>query len=125
MAKTRYAIVGVGLRSGMYVEAITETFADRCELVGLCDLNEGRLQRTAAIAAKAGADVPCFDAADFEAMIAQTKPDCVVIAVKDCDHDTYIVRAMELGCDVIIEKPLTTDETKCRAILDAQRRTGR
>ena len=125
VAKKRYAIVGVGLRSGMYVEAITETFADRCELVGLCDLNEGRLKRTAAIAAKAGTEVPCFDAADFEAMIAQTKPDCVVVAVKDCDHDIYILRAMELGCDVIIEKPLTTDEVKCGKILEAQRGTGR
>jgi predicted dehydrogenase len=32
---------------------------------------------------------------------------------------------MELGCDVITEKPMTTDEKKCRAILKTQRRTGR
>ena len=32
---------------------------------------------------------------------------------------------MEAGCDVITEKPLTTDEAKCQAILDVQKRTGR
>jgi hypothetical protein len=37
----------------------------------------------------------------------------------------YIIRAMELGCDVISEKPMTIDENKAQAILDAIRRTGR
>ena len=32
---------------------------------------------------------------------------------------------MELGCDVITEKPMTTDEVKAQAILDAVKRTGR
>ena len=32
---------------------------------------------------------------------------------------------MEVGCDVICEKPLTTDEDKAGEILDAMRRTGR
>ena len=32
---------------------------------------------------------------------------------------------MEAGCDVITEKPMTTDAEKCRQILDARHRTGR
>jgi predicted dehydrogenase len=32
---------------------------------------------------------------------------------------------MELGADVLTEKPMTTDEIKCQAILDAEKRTGR
>ena len=35
-----------------------------------------------------------------------------------------IVGALERGCDVITEKPMTTDEQKCQAILDAERRRG-
>jgi predicted dehydrogenase len=49
----------------------------------------------------------------------------VIVTTKDAAHSDYIVRAMQLGCDVMTEKPLTTDEKKCRAILEAQRRTGR
>ena len=37
----------------------------------------------------------------------------------------YIVRAMELGCDAISEKPMTTDAAKIKAIYDAIERTGR
>jgi predicted dehydrogenase len=32
---------------------------------------------------------------------------------------------MELGCDVMTEKPMTTDEKKCRAIFKAKERSGR
>jgi predicted dehydrogenase len=32
---------------------------------------------------------------------------------------------MKLGCDVISEKPMTTDAEKCQAILDAVKATGR
>ena len=43
----------------------------------------------------------------------------------DRTHHHYIIRAMELGCDVISEKPMTVDEEKCQEILDAVKRTGR
>jgi predicted dehydrogenase len=32
---------------------------------------------------------------------------------------------MEAGCDVITEKPMTTDAAKCQRIIDTQQRTGR
>ena len=70
-------------------------------------------------------NVPLFDAADFDRMIRETKPDVVIVTTKDGTHDQYIIRAMELGCDVMTEKPMTTDEKKCRAILETQRKTGR
>ena len=42
-------------------------------------------------------------------MIAETKPDVVIVTTVDSTHADYICRAMELGCDVITEKPMTTD----------------
>ena len=58
-------------------------------------------------------------------MVRQTRPDTVIVTTVDVYHHRYIVRALELGCDVITEKPMTTDAVKCRAIMDAVRRTGR
>ncbi|MGC9347739.1 MAG: Gfo/Idh/MocA family protein, partial [Anaerolineae bacterium] len=52
-------------------------------------------------------------------------PDTVIVTTKDCFHDKYVVRAMELGCDVITEKPMTTDAEKCQRIIDTQHETGR
>ena len=50
-----------------------------------------------------------YDAADFEKMIIEQRIDTVVVATIDCTHHTYLIRAMELGCDTITEKPMTTD----------------
>lgn len=148
--RTRYAIVGLGGRHYMFHEAILSTFADHAQLVALCDLNPGRLalsQRLAQVAltapdqyaqalkgmdgqeivaAAAGAPaVPGYSPDDFDRMIAETKPDTVIVTSKDATHDEYICRAMELGCDVITEKPMTTDADKLRRILATQQRTGR
>jgi predicted dehydrogenase len=72
-----------------------------------------------------GIDVlPTYLAADFDRMIADQKPDCVIVTTMDRTHHKYIIRAMELGCDVISEKPMTTDVEKCRQILDAVEQTG-
>ncbi len=125
-SRKRYALVGVGSRSNMYRDAVLKTYAEHCQMVGFCDVNEGRLklaQRKAR--AMSGAEVPIFDAKDFDKMIRETKPEIVIVTTKDATHDRYIIRAMELGCDVMTEKPMTTDENKCRAILKAQQRTGR
>ena len=125
MTKKRFAQVGLGSRSWMYSTAIVETFADTCELVGLCDMNEGRLKLRYDWAIENGCDVVAYDEKHFEDMIAERKPDVVIVTTKDCFHDEYIIRAMEAGCDVITEKPMTTDDKKCAAILDAQKRTGK
>ncbi len=124
--KKRYALVGVGGRSSMYREAVLETYAAHSEMVGFCDLNLGRLKLAQTKArAVAGVEVPIYEAKDFDRMVRETKPDVVIVTTKDATHSQYIIRAMELGCDVMTEKPMTTDEKKCRAIIDTQRKTGR
>jgi len=124
--RKRYALVGVGSRSNMYRTAILKTYAEHNQLVGFCDVNEGRLKLAQRKAHEvAGVEVPIYDAKDFDRMIRETKPEVVIVTTKDATHSIYIIRAMELGCDVMTEKPMTTDEKKCRAILEAQHRTGR
>lgn len=124
--KKRYALVGLGSRSGMYRDAIFKTHAEFGEMVGFCDNNLGRLKLAQSKARdKAKVEVPVYEAKDFDRMVAETKPDVVIVTTKDCTHSQYIIRAMELGCDVMTEKPMTTDEAQCRAILEAQRKTGR
>lgn len=122
----RYANVGTGSRSGMYQRAILDTYKDHAEMVGYADVNEGRLRMAQARAKEAtGKDVPGFHADDFDRMIEQTRPDTVIVTTVDATHHEYIIRAMELGCDVITEKPMTTDAQKVQQIVDAQKRTGK
>lgn len=69
--------------------------------------------------------VPTYKAQEFDRMIEETKPDTVIVTSIDRTHHRYIIRAMELGCDVISEKPMTVDEEKCQEILEAIERTGK
>ncbi len=109
----------------MYFRAVLETYADTSEMVAVCDINEGRLALALEEAQALGADVKGYPAHQFDQMIAETRPDTVIVTTKDSFHDVYMVRAMELGCDVITEKPMTTDAEKCQRIIDTQRATGR
>ncbi len=122
--KKRYAQVGVGGRSIMFTNAILGEWKESSELVAICDNNAGRLALREKVIAELGGSVKTYPAEQFDRMIEECRPDVVIVTTKDCFHDTYIVRAMELGCDVITEKPMTTDAAKCQAILDTRKRTG-
>lgn len=125
--KKRYALVGTGSRSSMFLDAITTTYRDVAELVALCDISQTRMDwHNQRMAASVGlTPVPTYLAADFDRMIAETKPDTVIVTTMDSTHHIYIARAMELGCDVISEKPMTVDAEKARIIFDAIERTGK
>jgi predicted dehydrogenase len=124
--RKRYALVGTGGRAGMYVEAITGPYRDHAQLVGLCDLSQTRMDwYNARLAEHGWATVPTYHADHFDRMVAETQPDVIIVTSMDSTHHTYIIRAMELGCDAITEKPMTIDAAKARAIFEAIAHTGR
>ena len=117
--KKSYAFAGASQRAYyMYMLPLKGKFSDRTEVVGVYDINHGRAQ---VIAQKAGISV--FD--NFEDMIKENKPDVVIVTVVDAFHSDYIIKAMELGCDVITEKPMSIDTDRINAILAAEKRTGK
>ncbi|KFY09588.1 hypothetical protein V491_08091 [Pseudogymnoascus sp. VKM F-3775] len=126
MGPTRYAQVGTGSRASFFYTAIARDFQNAAALVAFCDTNQTRMNvANGKIEKLTGQKVPTYKAADFDRMIEETKPDQVIVTTIDRTHHSYIIRAMELGCDVISEKPMTTDEKHCQEILDAAKRTGR
>jgi predicted dehydrogenase len=70
-----------------------------------------------------GVDCPVFT--DFDEMMQQVKPDMVIVTTMDSYHHKYIIKGLKYGCDVLTEKPMTTDEDKCQQILDAERVSGK
>jgi predicted dehydrogenase len=126
--KTRYAVVGLGGRSVMYSGAILSTYADRAELVGICDINADRMAyylREWESQYGKGGDIPMYDPSQFEQMLEENQVDTVIVTTMDRTHHRYIIRAMKAGCDAITEKPMTVDEEKCQQILDTIEETGR
>ncbi len=125
--RKRYAIVGLGSRSRMFSSALLKDYREHGELVAFCDFNRTRMDFYNRDFAKNldFCPVPTYQPADFDAMIERERVDCVIVTTIDRAHHRYIVRAMELGCDAITEKPMTVDAEKCQQILDTQKRTGR
>ena len=122
-----YAIVGIGSRSYLYSDALLGSFRDCGSLAGICDLNQVRMDyANRRFRETYGIDaVPTYKPQRFERMITECKVDTVIVTTIDRTHHQYIIRALEAGCDVITEKPLTVDQVKCRAIFSALERTGR
>jgi len=124
-ARRRYAIVGLGGRAYLYLLALTGAHRADGELVGLCETNPGRLDRAAGIAARAGVTPPTYPAEAFERMLVETRPDAVIVTAPDHTHADYTVRTLELGADVVSEKPLAIDAPSCARIFAARRASGR
>jgi len=127
LEKKRYAIVGLGARSAIYSTAIWETYNDHATLAGLCDVNQTRMDYYNRLAGQRYGlpPIPTYHPDEFGRMLGEGRIETAIVTSVDRTHHRYIIAAMEAGCDVITEKPLTVDAAKCQAILDTQRRTGR
>lgn len=127
MSKKTYVQVGIGGRARFYYEAIVDRFSETSELLAFCDINRTRMNYANKILREKynHAAIPLYGVDQFDQMIAEQKPDIILVTSIDRTHHRYIIRAMELGCDVISEKPMTIDAGKAQEILDAIKRTGR
>ena len=125
MTRTRYAVVGAGSRSQMYVDAIAGRYAEFAELVAICEPNPVRVALAVQRAIDAGVPAPSTWHPDrLEELIRTERVDRVVITARDDLHAPLIVRALQAGVDVVVEKPLTIDAESAAAIEDAVERTG-
>jgi len=124
----RYVVVGTGHRVQMYLGAMTGAHRDDAELVALLEPNPGRLAVHANHLAEAGLamdGVVTGHPDELEKVIADTRADRVIITSPDFTHAGLIVRGLDAGVDVVVEKPLTIDPDSTRRIAEAVQRSGK
>ena len=83
---------------------------NEAELVGLVEPNPGRLAVHLKWLSEAGLDtngVLTGPPDAFERILRETRANRVIITSPDYTHAELIVRAMDAGVDVVVEKPLT------------------
>lgn len=120
-SKQKVALVGTGVRGvAMWGSHLIRDYSDQIDFVGLSDINPGRLEVGKEII---GTSCPTYT--DFEKMMRETKPDTLIVTTDDDTHDYFIKRGMELGANIICEKPMAIDEKKIQTIIDAEKRTGK
>jgi predicted dehydrogenase len=122
MQKRTYAVVGTGGRSLDYIDPMIRDFPDTAELLAFCDVSQtGMDYQKKRLQQNFGYDKPIatYRAQDFEKMLDDLHPNVVIICTVDKFHHEYIIKAVNHGCDVVCEKPVTIDDEKCRAIMNA------
>jgi len=123
--RNRVGQVGLGARSMMFTRGVTETYREHCRMVALCDVNPTRMAFCNRRFGAGDGPFPTYTPDAFDDMVRETGPDTVIVSSVDSTHAATICRALELGCNVITEKPMTTDAPSCRRILQTMRDTGR
>jgi predicted dehydrogenase len=110
MPKHRVAIIGHTGRGnyGHGIDTVWLQFKDRCEIVGVTDLDEkGRAEAVKRLQAP-----KAF--ADYRQMLDETKPTIVAICPRWLDqHRDMVVAAAERGIHIYMEKPF------CRSLTEA------
>jgi predicted dehydrogenase len=126
MTRERYALIGTGSRAELYLHALSGPHSDAAELVAWSDPNPGRLDYYQAALAESGTSAPPrYDPADLERMIQEQRVDRVVVTSPDHTHADLVARSLLAGADVVVEKPITIDESGLRRISAAMAESGR
>ncbi|MDB5560696.1 MAG: yteT [Hyphomicrobiales bacterium] len=119
--RRRYALIGTGNRgTTMWGRDLLGGWRDSVELVAICDTNRLRAERARTMI---GSNAPIYGS--VEETLREAKPELVIVCTQDSNHDDIIVAALDAGCDVITEKPMTTTVEKIRRIREAEKRSGK
>lgn len=113
--------LGCGPRTRTYCE-IAASLPDRYQVVGAADPNPARVEQIRKISG-----LPGFRAfaSDKELFAAGKIADVCVIGTQDAYHVEPCRRAMELGYDVLLEKPISADPRQIAQLLAESERLGR
>jgi predicted dehydrogenase len=120
MKRKRCAIVGVGHRSHSWIPEIVKTYREQAELVALCD---PVVVRCHDVLGYFGVQAAVYG--DYDRMLAEVKPDLVIVVTPEHAHVDCIVKALDAGCEVATEKPLCVLAEDAVRILEAERRSGK
>ena len=114
--ETRVALVGAGYVSAYHIRALQSL--PHVRIVGIADSSVARAEALAERFA-----IPAVF--DSLSKMATVRPDVVHVLTPPASHARLAVEALEMGCDVFVEKPMAPTVSECDAMLAAAHRTGR
>ena len=119
MKKYTVSILGCGSR-GCFCYGNLLKRTGKFEIVALCDVLEEKVQEW-------GDKYGVKEEMRFtieEEFFKQKRSDLLVVATLDKDHVRQAIKALELGYNLLLEKPLSDKEEECKQLLDAQKKYG-
>ena len=115
------SILGCGSRGHYTYGKCMYDLKDKFQLVSVCDIDPAKIE----LAQKAWG-IPaenCF--LDAEEFLKEKRSDALVIATQDRDHVQMCIKALELGYDILLEKPISPVEDELYELLEANKKYNR
>ena len=122
MSKIRFAMIGCGGNSSGHARRLNEH--PDAQIIATCDVNteiaNGYIDRNLPeLEPRPGA----YD--DIDKMLAETKPDAVLISTPHTLHFEQGMKALNAGCHVFMEKPMVTAAEDAYTIAEKVKETGK
>lgn len=114
-SKLRVAIVGAGYVAGHHLAALKRL--EHVDIVGICDPNPTAAQ---ALARRFGIPRIVPSLAD----LADAAPQAAYILTPPASHPALAMQAMDLGCHVLVEKPMADSVADCEAMVARSQAKG-
>ena len=115
----KVGVLGCGpIAQAAHFESCTK--ASNADLYAICDVAPDLLERMAAT------HKPAKAYSEYEAMLADSEVDAIIVATADAFHVSASIQALEAGKHVLCEKPVATsveDAVALRAAVEASGRT--
>lgn len=119
--KKKVIIIGCGRVASKHIKAIKKLGQD-LELAALVDNNPDAPKRLLDSSGIKG-DIKVFD--DYKKAIDEIRPDIVAVTVPSGLHYSIAEYALEHGCNLLLEKPMTMSSAESRRIYELSGSTGR
>ena len=113
-------VIGAGSRGNVYAR-YAEAWPDAVKVVGVSDILEHRCRK---MADKHGVDAEHRFGDWSEVFKVPKFADAVVISTPDDVHYEPCMKALSMGYDVLLEKPVAQTEKECKAILAQAHKYG-
>lgn len=113
------AILGGGSRGSLFGRLMQQHGG--YTIAAVCDTDPGQLEKCRTLMGLSPEQL--FE--DEESFFAKKRADVMVIATYDKDHVRQCMRAMRLGYDILLEKPLSDSKQELLELLQLQEQTGR
>lgn len=112
------SIIGCGSRGFHAYGTLINQLKDKFKIVALCDIDEEVL---GIVSKELGVSAENCYSSDDEFFKAR-RSDVLVIATLDKQHYGHALQALNLGYDILLEKPITDNEQECLDLLEAQKK---
>lgn len=107
------AIIGTGGMAQGHIKRMAEL--PEVTLAALVDISDKSLERTRERQGEAVANVPTYK--DYKEMLAEVKPDAVVIVTPHTLHFPMAMDSLDAGAHVLLEKPMVNKVSEAHALI--------